>query len=373
MGISKAKGVIQELAEIAGVQINGSQPWDIQVHDDRLYQRILQKESIGFGEGYMDGWWDCSRLDELFTRLMRAKMDAVVLNSKRLMLKLFVAKYFNRQSAKRAFIVGEQHYDLDNELYEKMLDSTMAYSCGYWRHADNLHDAQIAKLDLACRKVGLKPGDRLLDIGCGWGSLAQYAAEKYGVEVVGITISKEQAKLATERCAGLPVEIRVQDYRDLNEQFDHIISIGMFEHVGPKNYRTYMETVNRNLKDDGKFLLHTIGQGPSRLKGDDWLDKYIFPNGVIPSIAQVGTAADDVLEMEDWHNFGQDYDTTLMAWQDNFHSHWDDLSAKYDDRFKRMWEYYLMCCAGVFRSRACQLWQIVFSKQGIIGGYESVR
>lgn len=370
---SKAKGVIQELAELAGVQLNGSNPWDVQVHDNRLYQRVLQDQSVGFGEAYMDGWWDCPRLDELFTRIMRAKLDTVVLNSKKLLMRLFVAKYFNRQTVKRAYIVGEQHYDLGNDLYEKMLDPMMVYSCGYWRNSDNLADAQIAKLDLACRKVGLKKGDRLLEIGCGWGSLAKYAAEKYGAEVVGLTISKEQAKLAQERCAGLPVEIRVQDYRQLNDQFDHVISIGMFEHVGPKNYAEYMQVVRRNLKDDGLFLLHTIGQGPSNVKGDDWLDKYIFPNGVVPSITQVGKACENVLEMEDWHNFGQDYDTTLMAWHENICANWDNLPPKYDERFKRMWDYYLMCCAGVFRSRACQLWQIVLSKNGIIGGYETVR
>lgn len=370
---SRSRAVVEELANMADVRINGDRPWDVQVKDERLFDRILKKESLGFGEAYMEGWWECEQLDVLFTKLNQAKLHSVVLNNKRFMVRLFVNKYFNRQSTSRAFIVGEKHYDLDNSLYERMLDPLMVYSCGYWRHADNLNDAQTAKLDLVCRKVGIKPGDKVLDIGCGWGSFAWYAATHYGAHVVGVTISKEQAKLAQERCKDLPVEIRVQDYRDLNEQFDHIISIGMFEHVGPKNYATYMKVVRRCLKDEGLFLLHTIGQGPSKVKGDDWLDKYIFPNGVVPSITQVGAAAEDVLEMEDWHNFGQDYDTTLMAWHENFKQHWPELKEKYDDAFRRMWEYYLMCCAGVFRSRACQLWQVVFSKDGKIGGYEAVR
>lgn len=380
MSVTRDRQIVQELAEAADIQINGSRPWDIQVHDERLYSRIIRDQSIGFGEAYMDGWWDCECLDQLFTKLSRARLETVVLNSKKLIWKLFVSKYFNLQSIKRSFIVGEKHYDLDNYLYEKMLDPLMVYSCAYWKNADNLVDAQIAKLDLICRKVGLKKGQKILEIGCGWGSFAWYAATHYGVEVVGLTISKEQAKLAEEKCKNLPVEIRIQDYRTLAsgaEQFDHIVSIGMFEHVGPKNYREYFKIARACLKDDGLFCLHTIGQGPSRLKGDDWVDKYVFPNGVIPSIKQVGEAAEDLLEMEDWHNFGPDYDKTLLAWYENFQKIWPELSQredqKYDLRFKRMWDYYLLSCAGFFRSRSCSLWQIVFSKNGQIGGYESVR
>lgn len=373
MGHQRAKGVIQELAAIADIQINGSRPWDIQVHDERLYSRVLSQGSLGFGEAYMEGWWDCEKLDQFFTKILRAKLEQVVLNNKQFLWRLLLSKLFNHQSVSRAFMVGEQHYDLDNYLYSKMLDPLMVYSCGYWKEANNLAEAQIAKLDLICRKVGLKQGDRILDIGCGWGSFAWYAATHYGVEVVGITISKEQAKLAQEKCKDLPVEIRIQDYRSLNEKFDHIISIGMFEHVGPKNYRKYFQIVKRCLKDESLFCLHTIGQGPSRTKGEDWMDKYIFPNGVVPSVVQMGVALEDLLEMEDWHNFGPDYDKTLMAWHENFMQHWSELSKRYDERFKRMWDYYLFSCAGAFRSRSCSLWQIVLSKDGRMGGYQSIR
>ena len=373
MSTRGARSIIEELLALADVKINGTRPWDVQVHNPDLYTRVIKQESLGLGEAYMEGWWDCEAIDQFFMKITRARLDRLVLNNKRFLWRLFISKYFNLQSIKRAFIVGEKHYDLDNNLYEKMLDPLMVYSCAYWKDANNLADAQIAKLDLICRKIGLKKGDRILDIGCGWGSFSWYAATHYGVEVVGITISKEQAKLAQEKCKGLAVDIRIQDYRSMDEKFDHIVSIGMFEHVGPKNYREYFEMARRCLKDEGLFCLHTIGQGPSRYKGDDWMDKYIFPNGVIPSVMQVGKAAEDILEMEDWHNFGPDYDRTLMVWYENFQKHWPELSGRYDARFKRMWDYYLLCCAGVFRARSCSLWQIVFSRDGKIGGYQTVR
>jgi cyclopropane-fatty-acyl-phospholipid synthase len=220
-----------------------------------------------------------------------------------------------------------------------------------------------------CKKINLQPGQRVLDIGCGWGSFAQYAAEEYGAEVVGITVSKEQVELGRERCKGLPVEIRLQDYREINEPFDHIISLGMIEHVGSKNYRTYMQTAHRCLKDNGIFLLHTIGSNRSVRTTDPWIEKYIFPNSQLPSIRQLALAAEGLFVMEDWQNFGVHYDKTLMAWYQNFDTGWDELKSTYSERFYRMWTYYLLSCAGSFRARKNQLWQIVFSKQGIPGGF----
>ena len=254
-----------------------------------------------------------------------------------------------------------------------MLDTRMVYTCAYWKDATDLDAAQTAKLDLVCRKIDLQPGQKILDIGCGWGSFACYAASEYGAEVVGVTVSKEQAELARKRCAGLPVEIRLQDYRDVTEQFDHIISLGMFEHVGDKNFRSYMEKVHQCLKDDGLFLLHTIGHMLTVKNGDPWINRYIFPNSQIPSVYHIGKAIDNLFVMEDWHNFGADYDRTLLVWYNNFKQHWPELKKNYDDRFYRMWRYYLLMCAGVFRARYIQLWQIVLSKNGIPGGYYSVR
>lgn len=253
-----------------------------------------------------------------------------------------------------------------------MLDPYMQYSCGYWKDATTLEAAQEAKLDMICRKLELKPGMTLLDIGCGWGGLSEFAARHYGVSVHGVTISAEQQKMAQERCKDLDVTILLQDYRDLNLSFDRIVSVGMFEHVGPKNYATYFDVVARNLKPDGLFLLHTIGSNHTDLNVDPWIDKYIFPNGCLPSVMHIAQTSEPHFVMEDWHNFGVDYDTTLMAWYERFLESWPQLESNYDERFKRMFTYYLNACAGAFRSRDIQLWQVVFSR-GIDGGLRVAR
>jgi cyclopropane-fatty-acyl-phospholipid synthase len=369
----QARDKVESLLERAGIVLNGNQPWDMQVLDPRAYSRILSQGSLGLGEAYMDGWWECEQLDEFIHRALRANLEAQIRVGWHEAWQLLRGLLANLQSQARAFMVGEQHYDLGNQLYQCMLDSRMTYTCGYWRNAAGLEQAQANKLDLVCRKIGLQPGDRVLDIGCGWGSFAEFAARNYGAEVVGITISREQAELARVRCSGLPVEIRLQDYRDLQETFDHIVSLGMFEHVGWKNYRTYMQVVQRCLRAKGLFLLHSIGANQSGLHSDAWIDRHIFPNGGLPSIAQIGKAIEPDWVMEDWHNFGADYDLTLMAWYANFERHWGELAAHYDRRFYRMWRYYLLTCAGAFRARDIQLWQIVLSKGGVADGYRSLR
>jgi cyclopropane-fatty-acyl-phospholipid synthase len=371
--MASAKQAAERLLAKADIRINGTRPWDIQVHDERLYHRVLSGGRLALGESYMDGWWDVAALDEFFLRVLRAHLERELRDLKTLLL-IAHSRIFNRQSRRRAFEVGEEHYDLGNDLYEAMLGKRMVYTCAYWKDAKDLDEAQEAKLDLVCKKIGLKAGDRILDIGCGWGSFAKFAAEKYGANVVGITVSVEQAELARERCKGLPVEIRVQDYREVREEFDHIISLGMFEHVGYKNYRTYMEVAYRCLKEGGLFLLHTIGNNRTVHMSDPWFDKYIFPNGMLPSIAQVGKSIENLFVMEDWHNFGADYDKTVSAWFKNFDAAWPQLQAKYGERFYRMWKYYLLSMAGAFRSRQNnQLWQVVLSKGGVPGGYLSIR
>lgn len=367
------KKTAEDLLSLAGVEINGRNPWDIRVHNDNFYQRVLSEGSLGLGESYMDGWWDCEELDGLFYRIIRADLEHKVRMNWRLLLKAMWARVLNLQSKRRAFQIGERHYDLGNDLFENMLDKRMVYSCAYWRNARSLDEAQENKLELICRKIGLKDGMRVLDIGCGWGSFAKYAAEKYGTEVVGITVSKEQMSLAKKRCKGLLAEIRLQDYRDIDEIFDRVVSVGMFEHVGYKNYRTFMKQVHKCLKDDGLFLLHTIGGNISVKVPEPWTNKYIFPNGMLPSIKQISASAEGLFVMEDWHNFSADYDKTLMAWHNNFEKSWDKIRANYDERFYRMWEYFLLSSAGAFRARKNQLWQVVLSKQGVDGGYRSVR
>ena len=360
---------VEELLTHAGVALNGGRPWDIRVHNEKLYPRVFAQGSLGLGEAYMDGWWDCERLDECFSRLMRAHLDGRFRPWKD-GLRHARARLTNRQNRTRAVEVGWRHYDVGNDLYARMLDRRMIYSCGYWQNTDSLDEAQEAKLGLIGRKLGLQPGMRVLDIGCGWGGTARYLAEHCGVEVVGVTISGAQARFARESCRGLPIDIRLQDYRQLHETFDRVLSVGMFEHVGCKNYRTFMEVVRRCLVPDGLFLLHTIGGNQTVIRTDSWIDRYIFPNSMLPSAAQITTAAEGVFVLEDWHNFGADYDRTLMAWFRNFDRSWPELQEKYGERFYRMWKYYLLSCAGTFRARRNQVWQIVFSPKGVPGGIQ---
>jgi cyclopropane-fatty-acyl-phospholipid synthase len=371
--LDRMEGTTRRLLSLADIEINGARPWDINVHDQRFYRRVLSHGSLGLGESYMDGWWDCASLDEFFSRVVRAQLQGKVRKDPRLVSGVLLARVLNLQSRRRAFEIGERHYDLGNDLFLGMLDRRMTYSCAYWKNADSLDGAQENKSELICSKIGLQRGMKVLDIGCGWGSFAQYAAQRYGVTVTGITVSKEQVEFAQKLCVGLPVEIRLQDYRDLREKFDRIVSVGMFEHVGYKNYRPYMEVVSRCLKDDGLFLLHTIGGNRSVKSVDPWMNKYIFPNGMLPSIKQIGAAIEGLFVMEDWHNFSADYDRTLMEWHRRFEDHWEDLRSRYDEKFHRMWRYYLLSCAGAFRARGNQLWQIVLSKRGVEGGYLPVR
>ena len=360
----KSEKLIRDLLQTAEVEVNGSQPWDIQVHDERFYNRILQDASLGLGESYMDGWWDCPSVDAFIDRVLRANLRKAVENNLRLAWHVLRAKLFNRQSMTKAQEVAEQHYDLGNDLYRAMLDKRLNYTCAYWKDAETLDDAQEAKLDLVCRKIGAHEGMTILELGCGWGSFAKYAAEKYGAHVVGVNISKQQVALGRELCQGLPVDLRLQDYREVQGQFDAVISIGVMEHVGYKNYHTYMDVVDRCLKPGGIAFVHTIGSNKSITTGEPWTDKYIFPNGQLPSIAQLAQAMAGRFVVEDWHNFGPYYDPTLMAWHANFTRAWPELKETYGERFKRMWEYYLLSSAGGFRSRSQQLWQIVFTRTG---------
>jgi cyclopropane-fatty-acyl-phospholipid synthase len=361
-----------EVFAAAQIQINGPHPWDIQLRDPGVLAQAFSRANLGLGETYMDGGWDAVQLDEFFCRVLRARL-ADRIQPWRLLLYALSARLLNRQNRRRAWQVGQAHYDLGNDFYAAMLDPRMTYTCGYWEHATTLAEAQEAKLDLICRKLGLQPGMRVLDIGCGWGSFMSYATEHYGVECVGVSISKEQVEWAQQRYPHLKLEFRLQDYRELNERFDRIASIGMFEHVGRKNHRTYMEVAHRCLHDDGLFLLHTIGKNVRNSIPDPWVDKYIFPNGDLPSLGQVGDAADGLFVAEDLHNFGADYDKTLMAWHANFEAAWPRFSASLGERFYRMWRYYLLSCAGAFRARDLQLWQFVLSKKGVPGGYHRGR
>lgn len=365
-------GQFESLLAKADIEINGSRSWDLQLHDKRFIPRLLTHGNLALGEAYMAGYWDARRLDEFFFRILRHGVDREI-SPRQAIVDALRARLFNLQSLSRAFQVGQRHYDLGNDIYEAMLDSRLTYTCGYWKTAANLEQAQIDKLDLVCKKMQLRPGMKVLDIGCGWGSFMGYAAEHYGVECVGVTVSQEQADWAKQQYAGLPLEFRLQDYREVEGQFDRVISLGMFEHVGRKNHRQFMEVARRCLKDNGLLLLHTIGKNRRRSTPDAWIDRYIFPNGDLPSVGQIGDAADNLFATEDLHNFGADYDKTLMAWHRNFELAWPEkLSPQFDTRFYRMWRYYLLSCAGAFRARDIQLWQWVFSPWGELGGHRRI-
>ena len=363
---------VNELLAGSDVKINGSRAWDIRVHDERFFQRVLGQGTLGVGESYMDGWWDCDQLDEMLTRIFCHNIEEQ-LRSPRAVLLAITARLINMQSRRRAFQVGKQHYDLGDDLYERMLDPRMIYTCAYWENMSSLDAAQEAKLDLVARKIAIQRDSRVLDIGCGWGGAAQFMAECYGASVTGVTVSRNQQQTAQKRCAGLPVEILFEDYRSMTGNFDAIYSLGMFEHVGVRNYRTYLKKAHELLRPDGLFLLHTIGSNESSVATDPWIDKYIFPNGQLPSLAQIASAAEGLWVIEDFHSMGVNYDRTLMAWSANFERHWPEIAARYGERFRRMWHFWLMGSAANFRARKTQLWQIVLSPKGVPGGYRTVR
>jgi cyclopropane-fatty-acyl-phospholipid synthase len=368
------KELVEEIFSYADVKINGDRPSDIHVYDDRFYERVLRDRSLGFGEAYMAGWWDSKALDECIAKILKAKLTKRVKPTWAMIWNVVKAKILNMQKkGGRSSKVIDAHYELGDDLYENMLGITMAYTCGYWKNATTLDEAQRAKFDLIAKKAGLKKGMRVLDLGCGWGGFAKHIAERYGVHVVAVNLSAKQADYARQICAGLPVEVRTQDYRDAEGTYDRIISIGLLEHVGKKNYRGFMELIHRCLKDDGLAIVHTIGRNTSAITSDLWISRYIFPHGHLPSVAQIGKAMEGLFVMEDWHNFSASYDATLMAWYANFEKNWEKIHSDYPDPFFKMWKYYLLSCAGAFRARDIQLWQVVLSKKGVPGGYDSVR
>ena len=370
---NQKKAAVAELLQLAGITIDGNNPWDILVKDDRVYPALLREGSLGLGESYMEGWWDCEQVDQLVARLILADLENQVRQNSKFLLRMLLSRFVNFQDQNRSLEVGRVHYDIDPDLYRRMLDPEMNYSCGYWKNATTLDEAQKAKLELSCRKLKLEPGMTVLDIGCGFGAFAKYAAKNYKVEVVGVTISEQQKLWAQESCRDYPVEIRFQDYRDVSEQFDRVVSIGMFEHVGARNYKEYMATVFRNLKDDGLFLLHTIGTTGLKSGTDAWVSKYIFPNSMLPTAQEIPEACAGRFVIEDWHNLGGDYIKTLRAWYQNFTAHWNILKKNYDERFYRMWTYYLFFSMGSFEARRIQIWQVVLSKNYPTMGYVPIR
>src|SRR5437660_10866486 len=366
--MSRVQDVMTNLLALADIRINGARPWDIQVPDRRFFSRILASGTLGLCVAYMDGWWDCDALDEMCYRAIRAGLEKRFAFRLPNVLALLTALLANQQTLRRSRKVGRVHYDLSNDLFEAMLDPNMQYSCALFAGGDDLASAQLGKLDWICERLRLRPGLRLLDIGCGWGGLARHAARHFGCQVVGITISQEQFDYAQRWCRGLDVEIQLRDYREVTGQFDRAVSVGMVEHVGYRNYRAYMQAAAHSLGEDGLFLCQGICGNVSRVHTDPWITRYIFPNSMLPSVAQLTRAAESVFIVEDVKNTGPNYDPTLLAWEENFRRAWPRFADHYGERFRRMWRFYLLSCAGAFRARSLQVYSILFSKQGAATG-----
>jgi cyclopropane-fatty-acyl-phospholipid synthase len=364
--------LLRDMLQVADVQINGPRLEDLQVHHRAFFSRVLRQGTLGLGEAYMDGWWDCQALDVAFYKILRAGLRNRVSRLHMLSAGLR-ARFGNGQSRRQSQRVARLHYDLGNGFYQDMLDPWMQYTCAYWRRAKNLAAAQEHKLDLVCRKLQLKEGEHILELGGGWGGFARFAAQRYGCHVTSYNISAEQARFAREWNRDLPVVVIQKDYRDAVGQFDKVVSIGLCEHVGYKNHRRFFQVQERCLKEDGLMLLHTIGRRRSARTCDPWIGKYIFPGGLLPSLEQLAAASEGIFVLEDLQNLGADYDRTLMAWYQAFIDHWPAHRERLGERFFRMWSYYLLSCAGAFRARDLQLWQMVFSRKGVEGGYLPVR
>jgi cyclopropane-fatty-acyl-phospholipid synthase len=363
-----SKNLCLTILDKAGVPINSPEPWSIHVKNEMLWDRVVSQHELGLGESYMDGWWECQAIDQMLTKLVTADAVSQLTPSLSIIWSAIKSNILNMQTKTRAAKNAKHHYNIGNELYERMLDSEMAYSCGYWKRAKNLNEAQLDKFDLICKKLKLEKGMTLLDIGSGWGGFLRHAVKNYGVIATGVSPADQQILLAKARSVGLNINFYQMDYRDLTGRFDRIVSIGMMEHVGPKNFKEFFEKCEELLTDDGIMLHHLISSTRSQYETDGFFNRYIFPGGVIPSPAQITRAAEDIFVLEDVHNFGLDYDKTLMSWHRNISQKWDEI-PEYDIRFKRMWDYYLLASAAGFRSRNLNLNQYVFRKEGILEPY----
>ncbi len=375
--------IFTQICTEVGVEIGGANPGDIRVHDDRFFSRVVGDGSLGMGETYVLGWWDCEDLFLFLQRLLSSNQVAFREHAGwRTGFAFMKARLMNVQKPSQVRQLADAHYNLSNALFENMLGKSMAYSCAYWHSADNLLDAQNRKLDLICRKLGLKQGQRVLDIGCGWGCFARFAAERYSCEVTGITVAKEQSEFAREFCSGLPVEICCCDYRDFNTAreygpFDKAVAIEVMEHVGYRNYRVFMEMIHRQLRSSGLLLVQTQGMNESTRTSDPWITKYIFPGGKIPSMKQIAGAIEKLFVIQDVHNIGIHYGKTLRAWHENFDTYWRDIrrpsTAGSSEAFYRMWRYYLVVSCAYFQVRGSPVWQIVLSKGVAKDGYNFIR
>jgi len=375
----KSEQKVRELLLTSNIEVDGDNPQDIQVHDTSVYDRWLRDGSLGIGESYMEGLWSSNALDQTMKQLIdnMDELESRVKKSPSLILYTLKLKFLNLQNKIGAKRVIEKHYNDDVNLFSEMLDSYMQYTCGYWnRGAKDLEVAQRNKMQLIAEKLHLKPGMQILDMGSGFGGLSYFLATEYDVRVTAVTLSENQHEWATCNFAHPNITFILGDYRDImSGEYDRIVSVGLLEHIGIKNYQLFFKKVFSLLKPEGIYLLHTIGSARTTTSTDQWIDKYIFPGGQLPSFKQIVDSIEEPFVIEDWHNFGENYSQTLHAWHHNLKKDWQiKTSSILTDKEFRMWEYYLLSCAGNFEARSSvQLWQIVICKNGVQGGYLSKR
>jgi cyclopropane-fatty-acyl-phospholipid synthase len=342
------------------------------ITDKKLYSRMFLNPDLALGEGYMDGtlqFIDCTIYDFLYLfNLNRRSLGAHPLQSvTRKISKTFRFLQQHNPIGKARENVAH-HYDLSRDLYALFLDVDQQYSCAYFEDKlDTLEQAQLNKKRHIAAKLLLQPGQRILDIGCGWGGMALELAQMEDVEVVGVTLSTEQHQVATQRARDLGLSDRVRfelrDYRDLTEKFDRIVSVGMFEHVGVKHFDEFFHKIGHLLTDDGVMLLHSIGRMSPPGTTGPWIRKYIFPGGYTPSMSEVFAATErQHLWVTDVEILRLHYAETLRHWAERFQANREEVAKLYDERFCRMWEFYLACAEMVFRHGSGMVFQMQLAK-----------
>jgi len=359
-------------------RVEGAQPGpvaEMHIHNPDVFARLIREGDLGFCDAYLDGWWSTPDL-QAFMDLVHADNEAIYdgfpgLGLVRMYEKLrFWLQRNHREQARKNI---SYHYDLGNEFYGLWLDDTMTYSSALFETGqESLEKAQIAKYASMVDQIGAKPGDHILEIGCGWGGFAEYAAKERGLRVTGLTISKEQLKYAQERIekAGLSdrVTFKLQDYRDETGVYDGIASIEMFEAVGERYWPVYFKTVRERLKPGANATLQIITVADRRWavykRGVDFIQKYIFPGGMLPCPSILRAQVEDAgLSVVRSVEFGQSYDQTLRRWHETFNARWDEIAQLgFDDRFRRMWNFYLTSCASTFQSASCDVTQITITR-----------
>jgi len=350
---------------------------EVHIHNDDLFARLIREGDLGFCDAYLDEWWSTPDL-QAFMDWVHADNESIYDGFPGMTLVRNFEKFrfwLQRNHKEQARKNISYHYDLGNEFYGLWLDDTMTYSSALFETGQESHEAaQIAKYASMVDEMGAQPGDHILEIGCGWGGFAEYAAKERGLKVTGLTISEEQFKYAQERIekAGLSdqVEFKLQDYRDEQGTYDGIASIEMFEAVGQKYWPTYFDTVRERLKPGKNATLQIITVTDRRWdvyqRGVDFIQKYIFPGGMLPSpkvlraqVVKAGLAVERSVE------FGQSYNITLRRWHETFNDKWDQIAEMgFDNRFRRMWNFYLTSCAATFESANCDVTQITIKRPG---------